>query len=253
VPVGEPAPLAALTPGAHLVVRALDLEREGRRLVSSLSFSAPRGAFLAVTGPSGVGKSSLLACLAGRLPPTTGEVGYVGAGGVLRPARELVGRLGLVFQDHRLVPTASLLDNVLCGRLARRPWWATLAGLPRAGRAEARALLAALRIDALARRPAAEASGGEQQRASLARALFLEPEVVLADEPVSALDPEMAEHALHVLRREARRLSATVVCVLHDPPLVRRFADLHLELDPRLPGGFRFGGVDAPGVLERRA
>jgi len=247
---GAPA-LSVLERDAHLVVRALDLERD-RRLLSGLGLSVPRGAFLAVVGPSGAGKSSLLACLAGRLAPAAGVVGYAGAGGVLRPPAELRGRIGLVFQDHRLVPTASLLDNVLCGRLGRRPWWATAPGLPRSGRAEARALLAALGVEDLAARWTAEVSGGEQQRVALARALFLEPEVVLADEPVSALDPELARHALIVLRREARRLRATVVCVLHDPPLVEEFADLLLEVDPRLPAGFRLSRVDARPSRELR-
>lgn len=244
------AGLAAVERDAHLVVRALAVAREDRRLVSDLGFSVPRGAFLAVVGPSGAGKSSLLACLAGRLRPASGEIGYSGVGGALRSPAVLRGRIGLVFQDHRLVPTASLLDNVLCGRLARRPWWATVPGLPRAGRGEAMALLAALGLESLSSTWAVQASGGEQQRTALARALFLEPEVLLADEPVSALDPEWAEQALGVLRREARRLRTTVVSVLHDPHLVERFADLRLELDRRLPGGFRLSTVAPPALRQ---
>ena len=107
------------------------------------------------------------------------------------------------------------------------------------------ALLQALGLEPLAHRWACDVSGGEQQRAALARALFMEPEVVLADEPVSALDVEGAERALATLRAEVLRLFATVICVLHDPPLVERFADHVLTLDPRLPSGHRLEAVSS--------
>jgi phosphonate transport system ATP-binding protein len=221
------------------MVSGLALERGGRTLLSGLSVSVPRGGFLAVTGPSGAGKSTFLASLAGLLAPAAGEILYAGAGGALRRPSELRGRLGLVFQELRIVPTSSLLANVLAGRLGRYPWWATLAGLPRAGEAEAQALLTELGLGALALREAGETSGGEQQRVALARALFLEPEAILADEPVSALDPAASERALSVLRAEARRQGGTVVCVLHDGGLVERFADQVLTIDPALPSGWR--------------
>ena len=244
--------LPALDTDAHLLVRDLRLERGGRRLFAGLSLCVPRGSVLAVVGPSGAGKSSFLACLAGLVAPAEGEVRYRGAAGSLIEPLGMRGRLGLVFQDLRLVPTASLLDNVLCARLGRRPFWATLPGLPRDGRDEARGLLRALGLDALASRWACEVSGGEQQRAALARALFVEPAVVLADEPVSALDAFGAERALTVLRGEAKRLAATVVCVLHDPPLVEHFADQVLVIDPGLESGFR---LERPAATapERRA
>jgi phosphonate transport system ATP-binding protein len=223
----------------HLELRGLTLERGGRTLVRGLELTLPRGSVLAVIGPSGAGKSSLLAALAGLVAPSAGEVRYRDEAGARVPPAAMRGRLGLVFQDLRLVPTLSLLDNVLCGRLARRSSWATLPGLPRGGRDEALALLGALGIEGLAGRWACEVSGGERQRAAIARALFMEPAVILADEPVSALDVEGAARALSVLRAEALRLGATVVFVLHDPPLVERFADEVLAVDPRLERGFR--------------
>lgn len=222
-----------------LRLRNLRLERGSRRLFEGLSLDLEAGSVLAVVGPSGAGKSSLLACLAGLLPAASGEVSYRGPGGAAVGPRGMRGRLGFVFQDLRLVPTASLVDNVLAGRLGRHAFWRTLRGLPRAGEAQAMALLDALGIEALAARWACEVSGGEQQRAALARALFMEPAVILADEPVSALDVDGAVRALTVLRDEAKRLGAAVVCVLHDPPLVEQFADIALTIDPRLDGGFR--------------
>jgi phosphonate transport system ATP-binding protein len=245
----------AAVPGAgeaHVVVRGLGVHRGGRWLFRGLGLALSRGETLAVVGPSGAGKSSLLACLAGLLEPTEGDVAYAGGASTLRPPAALRGRMGLVFQELRLVPTSTLLRNVLCGRLARRPWWATALGLPRAGRDEALALLEALSLGEVAHRRASRASGGEQQRAALARALFLEPEVVLADEPVSALDVEGAAAALALLKREAARRRTTVVCVLHDPPLVERFADRVLVVDPRIEDGWR---IERPRALalERRA
>ncbi|HEY5705231.1 MAG TPA: ATP-binding cassette domain-containing protein, partial [Terrimicrobiaceae bacterium] len=77
--------------------------------------------------------------------------------------------------------------------------------------------------------------GGEQQRAALARALFQEPEVFLADEPVSNLDPDLTCRVLEILRQQARQQSRTVVCVLHDQNLVDRFADVVVKLNPRHP------------------
>ena len=228
-----------------LRLRNLCLERGGRRLVDGLSLDLEAGAVLAVVGPSGAGKSSLLACLAGLIPALSGEVSYRGAGGDLLAPMGMRGRLGFVFQDLRLVPTASLIDNVLAGRLGRHPFWRTWTGLPRQGEAQALHLLGALGIEALAARWACEVSGGEQQRAALARALFMEPAVILADEPVSALDVDGAMRALTVLRAEAKRLRAAVVCVLHDPPLVERFADMALTIDPRFEAGFRVDAVAA--------
>jgi phosphonate transport system ATP-binding protein len=251
VRAGGSAPLAALESPTHVIVSGLSLERGGRRLFSDLTVSVPRGGFLAVVGPSGAGKSTFLAAMAGLLAPLAGEIRFAGAAGALRAPGALRGRLGLVFQELRLVPTATLLDNVLAGRLGRHAWWSTVARLPRQGESEARALLSALGIAELAGRAACEVSGGEQQRAALARALFLEPEAVLADEPVSALDPDRAVSALQSLCGEARRRRATVICVLHDRSLVERFAEQVLTIDPQLPQGWRVERVREAAAADR--
>jgi phosphonate transport system ATP-binding protein len=124
---------------------------------------------------------------------------------------------------------------VLCGRLGRYPWWRTLAGFPRTDQAEAFETLSTLGLGADVHRRAFEVSGGEQQRAALARALFQEPEMFLADEPVSNLDPDLTFRVLQILRAQTRQESRTVVCVLHDPELVERFADLVITLNPAQP------------------
>jgi phosphonate transport system ATP-binding protein len=223
-------------PEVHLRVHGLDIDRGGRCLLRDMTWEVPRGAFVAITGPSGAGKSSLLACLAGLLPPSAGMVEYLqeNGAGSCRPAA-LRARLGFVFQNLMLTPNASVLTNVLCGRLGRYPAWRTALGFPRRDRRAAAAWLAALAIERYAHRPLAQLSGGEQQRVAVARALFQEADVILADEPVSNLDPVLAEHVIGLLRRESDQRRCTVVCVLHNAELVRRYADLELVLDPADP------------------
>ena len=230
-PARRPDDDCTAAPAAHLGVRGLALARGGRWLFRDMTWAVPRGTFVAVTGPSGAGKSSLLACLAGLLAPDAGAVEYRGASGAapIAPAA-MRARIGLVFQQLMLTPNASVRSNVLCGRLGRYPAWRTALGFPRADRRAAQACLAALRIERHAHRPLAQLSGGEQQRVAVARALFQEPEVLLADEPVAHLDAALAEHVIALLARAARARGCSVVCVLHQPELVRRHADLALAL-----------------------
>jgi phosphonate transport system ATP-binding protein len=216
-------------------LRGVGLKRRDRWLFRGMDLEIPRGRFLAVVGPSGAGKTSLLGCLAGRVAPSEGEVIFECGQGCRHSPPEFRKRLGIVFQNFLLIGNGTLLHNVLCGRLGRYPWWRTIAGFPRSDRSEAFELLGRLGLAPYVHRRAAEVSGGEQQRAALARALFQEPEVLLADEPVSNLDPDLTFRVLEILRQQARQESRTVVCVLHDQDLVRQFADIVISLNPNRP------------------
>jgi len=216
-------------------LRAIGLKRRDRWLFRGMDLEIPRGKFIAVVGPSGAGKTSLLGCLAGSLMPSEGEVVFQCAQGCSHSPPEFRRRLGIVFQNFLLIGNGTLLHNVLCGRLGRYPWWRTLAGFPRSDRTEAFEILNDLGLASHVHRRAAEVSGGEQQRAALARALFQEPEMFLADEPVSNLDPDLTARVLEILRQQARQQSRTVVCVLHDYDLVERFADVVVTLNPDQP------------------
>jgi ABC-type lipoprotein export system ATPase subunit len=209
-----------------LAVADLTIEVPGHRLFESLGFRVPAGSCLAVVGPSGSGKTSLLNCLAGIMRPSGGTVTV---GGVdvwrLRRAQRAAFRLrdvGMVFQFGELIPELDLLENV---SLPLR-----LAGTRRAAaEAAARDQLVALGLEAhLARHPA-EVSGGEMQRAAVARALVHGPRLVLADEPTGSLDRRNAREVTRLLVRCARDAGAAVVVATHDPE-VAAMADAVLDV-----------------------
>lgn len=172
------------------------------------------GEIVAVVGPNGAGKSSLLRALAGLDPVDVGHV-VLGdrvlddaATGTWVPAARR--RVGLVFQDYRLFGHRSVLDNVAFGPRAT--------GVP-AGEARRRALawIERLGIEDLAARRPRELSGGQAQRVALARALVTEPDLLLLDEPLSALDVDVRAQVRTDLARHLRDAGTTTLVVTHDP------------------------------------
>jgi phosphonate transport system ATP-binding protein len=246
-PTQQPASSGGDNSRPHLSIKGLGLKRNNRWLFRNLDWQVPRGSVVAVVGPSGVGKSSLLSCLAGLAQPTEGELTFSCNAGCLHRAADYQKRVGIIFQNLLLSPNSSVLRNVLCGRLGRYPWWRTLFRFPRADKNAAALLLADLGLGDHIHRRAADTSGGEQQRAAVARALFQEPELLLADEPVSNLDGYLTGRVLGILRQEARQNGRTVFCVLHDPALLERFADYALSLDPMNPEKWRIREIHAAG------
>jgi phosphonate transport system ATP-binding protein len=193
-----------------------------------VDLSVAAGEMCVVLGPSGAGKSTLLRCVNRLVEPTSGEI-LVGG----RPAprsraelRELRRHVGMIFQDHNLVPRLSVLKNVLTGRLASMPVLTSV--LQMFPRADVEIALHALERVALADRAMDRAdrlSGGQQQRVGIARALAQQPQVILADEPVASLDPKTARVVLDDLRRAAHELGIAVLCNLHQVEYAIEFAD----------------------------
>ncbi len=189
-------------------------------LVDGIDFAVRPGEFVAVTGPSGSGKSSLLYLLGLLDRPTTGEVFVLGkptsAMGDDARADLRLATLGFVFQFHFLLPEFSARDNVMLpmralGRLNEAQM-----------RARAERLLSDLGLgDHMHKRPD-QLSGGQRQRAAIARALANDPRVLLADEPTGNLDTHSSEQALDILRKLVDETGKAVVVVTHDLALAAR-------------------------------
>jgi phosphonate transport system ATP-binding protein len=186
------------------------------------------GEFLVVLGPSGAGKSTLLRCINRLAEPSEGEIRIEGELVTSDRAslRRLRCQVAMIFQHYNVVPRLSVLKNVLTGRLGSVPALASWLQLfPRADIDIALECLrrveledrAALRTDTL--------SGGQKQRVGIARALAQRPKVILADEPVSSLDPKTSRTVLNYLRQASRELGITVVCNLHQIDYAREFGE----------------------------
>jgi ABC-type polar amino acid transport system ATPase subunit len=196
--------------------------------LNGLSMEVPAGKVASVLGKSGAGKSTLLRCLSGLDPFDAGtiEVGghRIGAGKGGDPLAALAGRVGLVFQSFELFPHLTVLDNCTLAPMKVR-------GEARA-RAEARArsLLGQLGMADKALAYPESLSGGQKQRAAIARALCMEPRVLLYDEPTSALDPSLKHEVGRTLRRVAET-GVTQIMVTHDVPVAREASDLIFVLE----------------------
>ena len=191
----------------HLDVQNVSKKFRQTTVLDSISLAVEQGEFFSLLGPSGCGKTTLLRVLAGLLAPDAGRVTLGGVDmGRLPPHRRNVG---VVFQNYALFPHLTVADNVAFGLRARRR--------PRAGIAPRVAeLLALVQLGHLAQRPVAQLSGGQQQRIAIARALAPGPDLLLLDEPLSALDRKLRETMQVELRSLLRQLGMTAVFVTHD-------------------------------------
>ena len=193
-----------------------------------VSLQVAAGEMLVVLGPSGAGKSTLLRCINRLVTPSGGEVRIAGEAEPTTRAglRRLRSQVGMIFQDHNLVPRLSVLKNVLAGRLSRMPLWLSLLQLFRAEDIGiALDCLKRVELEERAWSRADRLSGGQQQRVGIARAVAQQPGAILADEPVASLDPNSARLVLGDLKRASRELGIAVLCNLHQVGYAREFAD----------------------------
>lgn len=200
---------------------------DGTRALHEVTLGVPRGQFCVLLGPSGAGKSTLLRTVNGLARPTEGYVRIDGVTMSAATAATLRRRVATVHQHYSLSPRMSVAGNVLSGLLpAVSTLRALLGWFEPAHRAKACALLERVGLEPVhLHRRAGDLSGGQQQRVGIARAFMLDPDVVLADEPVASLDPRTAKDILGLIRDAARERGATVLCSLHQLELARAFAD----------------------------
>ena len=203
-----------------------------RDVIHDVTVAVPRGRITALLGPSGSGKSTLLRFVTGLMRPDAGSVRVLGEQVFALPRRGLLAlrrRMGMLFQDNALFQSLSVVDNVAfpLRRVAHRP--------PAEARQRALALLEQVGLGGLGERRPDQLSGGQQKRVALARALALEPELVLFDEPTSGLDPQTSAAIDALLRETQGRLGTTFIAITHDIVSAAAIADhVGLLVDGRL-------------------
>lgn len=218
-------------PMADVSLREVSVYYGGRRAVDCITLQVRPGERVALVGPSGAGKSTLLRLCNGTVVPSSGRLRVLGEDPARLPAgrlRALRRRIGAVHQQLHLIGPLRAVHNVNAGHLGRWGRWRAL-----------RSLVSPLQVDqardALARVGIAghlysrtdRLSGGEQQRVALARVLVQDPDLVLADEPVSSLDPARADEVMRLLcgLMEETHRRRTLVVSLHDFDLAVRHCD----------------------------
>lgn len=201
----------------------------GHEALKRVSFVAEAGEIIALIGRSGAGKSTLLRCINGLEKPTSGEVIVDGEAITHMNERQLrVARrcIGFIWQEHNLVERLPVLTNVLSGRLGYKPGLSGVLGyFDRAEREVAVRSLERVNLLHRAQQRADRLSGGEKQRASIARALTQQPRIILADEPVASLDPELAVQVMSDLARVAREDGVLALISIHQVELAKAFVD----------------------------
>jgi iron(III) transport system ATP-binding protein len=204
-----------------LELNGLSKRYAGAAVVKDLSLAVDKGQLVCLLGPSGCGKTTTLRLIAGFIEPDAGEI-RVGGRRLSAPgASEAPERrnMSMIFQSYALWPHMTVFDNVAYGLKLR--------GLAKADTQQrADTILAATRLTQLAQRYPGELSGGQQQRVSLARALVVEPETLLLDEPLSNLDANLREEMRFEIRRLHDRYRYTTVYVTHDQAEAMTTADL---------------------------
>ncbi|MFV0422955.1 phosphonate ABC transporter ATP-binding protein [Oleidesulfovibrio sp.] len=216
--------------GTSLVIEHLRKEYvRGKAVLKDISLTIDGCSTTAIIGPSGTGKSTLLRCINRLIEPTSGSIRLGGVdlcalrGKDLRAMRR---RIGMVFQEFNLVERLTVMENVLCGRLgyisSLRAW---MRKFPAEDINRAYDLLDMVGLADFAQARADELSGGQRQRVGIARAVMQQPEILLADEPTSSLDPKTSVEIMELLGEVATRNRIPVLVNIHDVTLGRRFAD----------------------------
>jgi iron(III) transport system ATP-binding protein len=206
---------------AAVALRGLTKKYGQLTVVDQIDLQIEHGVMVCLLGPSGCGKTTTLRLIAGFMEPTAGEI-RIGDRVVSSPAKTLPPEqrnMSMIFQSYALWPHMTVAENVAYGLRLRKLDAATI-------QTKLSKILSSAKLEALAERYPGELSGGQQQRVSLARALVVEPETLLLDEPLSNLDANLREEMRFEIRRLHDAFRYTTVYVTHDQSEAMTTADL---------------------------
>ena len=208
-----------------LELRNINKSFAGKQILINFSLSIPEKQILAIVGPSGGGKTTLLRMLAGLETIDSGEIYYNGESLAIDEL-EKRNLLGFVFQDFQLFPHLSVLDNLTLSPIK------TMSMGKEVAEKKARGLLEQLGLAGHADAFPFSLSGGQKQRVALARAMMINPEIIGYDEPTSALDPELRLEVEKLILQNKER-GMTQIVVTHDLQFAENIADQILKVDPK--------------------
>ncbi len=227
--------LSPLALAGDLSVRALEKSFGAARVLDGVDLDVAAGEFVSLLGPSGCGKTTLLRIVAGLATPDRGRVTLAGVDITTLPPHKR--DVGVVFQNYALFPHLDVASNVAYGLRAQRRPEAEIARI-------VERLLGLVHLSDFAKRSVRGLSGGQQQRVAVARALAVEPKLLLLDEPFSALDRKLRETMQIELRRLLRDVGTTAIFVTHDQDEALVMSDRIAVMNEG-----RFEQIDAPAAL----
>ena len=207
-----------------IAMREVDKWYGAVHVLKNVSLSVRRGEKVVICGPSGSGKSTLIRCINGLERLQNGKISVEGVDLTDRTLSRIRREVGMVFQSFNLFPHLTILQNCMLAPMESRK-------LSRK-EAETRSMeyLSRVRIAEQAKKYPAQLSGGQQQRAAIARALCMQPRIMLFDEPTSALDPEMISEVLDTMT-ELAASGMTMICVTHEMRFAEKIADRVIFMD----------------------
>ena len=201
----------------------------GPEILQGIDFTVEARDFCAVIGPSGAGKSTLIRCINRLVEPSGGKITLFGEDVLALNARDLRRmrrRIGMIFQEFNLVNRMSVMDNVLSGRLGYTGSFRSLFKLfPRSDIDRALELLDRVGLSDHVNKRADALSGGQRQRVGIARALMQQPDLLLLDDPTSALDPKLSRDVMGLIRELATEYDVPVLFNIHDVQLAIEFCN----------------------------